>query len=338
MAKKKKDHVVGAVVGIVAKALPLIKKLGPILQKVKALAKVGKAVGKLAGAIGLGGVTQDRFMARYTEIRDVFVKYGYLTLGSKFHEDALTRNKIRKTQITDKKTKGNYEPEFARLHKWVVEVMNNANPGFGDLYSEIIPAWPMANLGNIVNEPVEALKLLIENTPPGSFNVNTMSNDDIALLKQELFEAPSEPITKEVITAVNTEVLKPLEPVMVAGLKAAGVIPPNNTEDLAQMFYERVVKPSNAAASNYDFLDDSIVNAIVAFVTTAKNQREAGQPQNPIMNAIGETTAKVETRLEEKGKEVVDQKVGSWITDNILYIVIGLVLFAVALFFILKKR
>ena len=122
-----------------------------------------------ASIVGLGGVSQDRFFKRYFEIKDIFKNAGYPVSGT-VHDNFLTQFKIRKTQVKDKKSKGNYAPEFARLHAWVVAMLNYYNNGLGTIWAQQYPSFEMANLGNIWSEPIKGLAILVKAFPPNTYN------------------------------------------------------------------------------------------------------------------------------------------------------------------------
>lgn len=155
-------------------AIGAVSALGKIQKVSQLLGSVNKTISNIAGKIGLGGVTQDRFFERYNELKSSFKNGGYPVSGAK-HDELLTSNKIRKTQVEDKKKNGNYEPEFKRLHNWVREMLDFYNPGLGGIWSEQFPQFTMVNLGNISDKDpaLQAAKILIENFKPGEFDVNT---------------------------------------------------------------------------------------------------------------------------------------------------------------------
>lgn len=226
------------------------------LTKIKAVAAVAEKAKALAGKLGIGGVTQDRFFDRYFQIRDWFVDAGYLKLGSKFHEDALTKYKIRKTQVTDKKSKGNYEPEFKRLHQWCVAVLNNSNPGLGTLWAKYFPAFQMANLGNITSEgALEGLKIVIDAFPPGTFDpaITTLPSATAEIVNNEQPQQTITPIQNP--GAVSDKQLTP-----------GGMVTQNDTSGNVMA----TGLPMNLSKTNLMIMAGIIVGVIVLFFVFKK--------------------------------------------------------------------
>jgi hypothetical protein len=158
----KKMKINPASIGVVpALALPGLAAAAPKLSNLI------NSVSSLLNKIGLGGVTDERFFKRYVELREIFSQGGYLQVGSQWHEDALTRHQIRKTQVKD--SGDNYTKEFQRLHNWCVDVMNHANPGLGTDYKELFPEFKMANQGNIYSVNVEVIEEIVKAIPPGKY-------------------------------------------------------------------------------------------------------------------------------------------------------------------------
>ena len=140
-----------------------------LLTKIKPLAKASEAVQNLAGKIGIGGVTDDRFIARRDEIIKLFQSTGYLPNESKDSTGLLNKNKIAHADIPDRKTNGNYSAEFQRLRQYIVDVLNLKNPGLGTVYGQYFPTIPMVNLGGPDDSFLEALKLVVKSFPPGTY-------------------------------------------------------------------------------------------------------------------------------------------------------------------------
>src|SRR5690606_20312230 len=120
--------------------------------------------------------------------------------------------------------------------------------------------------------------------------------------------------TQEPPADQSLSILKPLVPVMDAGLKAIGQIPPNPLEAKAQLFYDKVVVP--AGGGSYS-LDEDIINAIIAFVAAKAAKKQAGEEQAPVYDKIGEITLKVEDKIASTAKTQVDKKIGGFLTDNL---------------------
>ena len=119
----------------------------------------------------------------------------------------------------------------------------------------------------------------------------------------------------------SLELLKPLIPVMDAGLLDAGIVPPKPLEEKALTFYERIVVPEGGGSFG---LDEDIVAAIISFVAAKAQKKLAGEEQAPIYDKIGEVTLEVQEKLEEKVRQEADRKVGGFITGNISTILLAL--------------
>lgn len=154
-----------AIVALADKATDLLLKLKPIQKALQGAIK-------LAGKVGVGGVTQDRFIARCQEVYNLFDKYGYTGKG----EITYSSFKIGASQVDDRKTNGNYSTEFERLRQYVIARLNSYNPGLGAMYNLWAPAFPMAitsdgtpSLGQMSGEPLTMLKDFLSAYPPGTY-------------------------------------------------------------------------------------------------------------------------------------------------------------------------
>lgn len=143
--------------------------------------KVDKFVSEnLKGVFNLvGTVSQDRFFVRYSTIRDAFVGAGYLKVPSPFHNEALDKFQIRKTQVDDHKKE--YSAEFERLRQWVVYVLNASNPSLGDDYALLFPRFEMANQGQMQGAPVSALKEIIKFFKPNTYVKGGLTGQAISI-------------------------------------------------------------------------------------------------------------------------------------------------------------
>ena len=144
------------------------KQISEAAKALKAVKKFADTVKQVFGKIGLGGVKQDRFIARTQEVFKAFTAAGYNN-GRNGENIDYRDYRIGKSHVDDKKTKGNYSAEFERLRQYIIRRLNIYNPGLGDLYKSYFPELPMANLGNIYSEPITALKTLLNAFPPGMY-------------------------------------------------------------------------------------------------------------------------------------------------------------------------
>lgn len=143
----------------------------PLLAKVPAVAKIAEGIKNVLGKVGIGGVTQDRFIDRTSEVYKIFKAAGYTTEATNYDSGITYRDyDLGKSQVTNRKSNGNYEPEFRRLHDYIVDRANAYNPGLGDAWAYYFPEFKMANLGNIYGAPLDALKEVLMAYPPFTFD------------------------------------------------------------------------------------------------------------------------------------------------------------------------
>lgn len=136
----------------------------------------------------------------------------------------------------------------------------------------------------------------------------------------------------------NVDMLIPLRPMMNDSLRAAGYIPPSDLTGTAMLFYEKIVQPAQANTYDSDFLDDAIVNSIMAFAATlAAKQREGEQLNNKVYEVIATLTNKATDTVQTKVEERAQFEVGRFISENIVMILLGVAAVFV-LFFMLKKK
>jgi hypothetical protein len=163
-------------------------KVAPLLAKLKPVAKLINGVKNLLSKFSVGQPSQTRFLARYKQIRNIFSNGKYLVVGSPWHEAALTRHKIRATQIDDHSK--DYREEFGRLRQWVIDVMNTANPGLGTDFGALIPEFKMANKGQIHGIYDDLIKAIVDAVPPNNYIPGTLQ-EVVKLESDKLLTSPS---------------------------------------------------------------------------------------------------------------------------------------------------
>lgn len=303
-----KNHLIG-------EAIDVAKEAGEQLKKVKNL---------------VGGVTQDRILDRVEEARALFEKYGY-NKGLVNFKDF----KLQKTGIPDKKTGSDtYAPEFERLRKYIIAVLNAYNPGLGEVYSSVWPSFIMANKGNIKSEPLKDLQTLLQTYPVGTYKP-TFKEKATAEINSNVQSTA----TSTLATGLNTqaeqlktmiEMLQPVNTIMSEGLKAAGIVPPADPVRLAETFYNEIVA-KGANLMNFDNLDEPMTNAILSFIATVKAKADAGEQLNPVYQKIAGVTGKVQEKIESQARTMSGNALGNWIIDHpIESAVILIVLFLIA--------
>jgi len=140
-----------------------------LLSKIKPLAKAAESIAKLAGKIGIGGVTDDRFIRWRDQVFTWFKDYGYGAHNDPKYAPLVAADKIGHSQVPNRKTSGNYSAEFQNLRKYVIDRLNRGNPGLGTVFGVYFPSIPMADLGGPAGQFFEALELVLKTFPPNSY-------------------------------------------------------------------------------------------------------------------------------------------------------------------------
>jgi len=168
-----------------------------IMKKLKNLSAITKKVSAFGVKFGIGGVKDERFIKRRDAIKDLFQNNGYTPKG---YLNQMKKFKIDQANIPDRKS-DSYKAEYKRLYQWCVAVLNEANPGLGDLYKTYFEGFPMANKGSMISEPYQGLRIFVETFPPGKWKPGML---------------PPEPQNKEVVTGNLTP--EPVETIKFLGL------------------------------------------------------------------------------------------------------------------------
>ncbi len=146
-----------------------------LLLKIKPLAKAYKAVSTFAGKVGIGGVTQDRFLERRDKILNLFKQYGY---GNNLNGATFAKvYKVLAADIPNRLTDRTYKNEFDRLYEMTRARLNANNPGLGDLYATYVPSFKMANKGNMYSEPIKILEIFLKEFKPGKYQPGQLPPD-----------------------------------------------------------------------------------------------------------------------------------------------------------------
>lgn len=140
-----------------------------LLSKIKPLAKTVESLNKLAGKIGIGGVTDDRFIRWRDKVFTWFKDYGYGSHNDPKYVSLIAADGIGHSQIPNRKTNGNYSEEFQKLRKYVIDRLNMGNPGLGTVFGVYFPTIPMYDLGGPTGEFFEALELVLKTFKPGTY-------------------------------------------------------------------------------------------------------------------------------------------------------------------------
>lgn len=278
------------------------------------------------GAIAPGGVKDDRYNATKDKVIAMGKKYGYMnaTNGS----PSLAAFKATAKDAPDKaKT---MEPMFRRLDDYVYALLEFYNPGLGQKFRAESP-MQMANLGNLTPEYIPNLETLMSLYAPGTyrptFKEQATTNMNATLNNQPQTTATVSQAEKN---KQNLVLLSAVRPVMEAGLRQNGSVPPSDLTSLSDQFYNEIVVPGTNAYES-DNLDDAVTNAILSFVATLAAKKQAGVPMNPVYEKIATATEKVKEKVEEQVKTQSGNALGNWIIDNpvasvLIVIVVGLIL------------
>lgn len=176
-----------------------------VAQGANILKKAKKALAKVQGLIG--GVKDDRFINAKIWINKTFTESGY-----PYNESKYGVFKIYNKVIPNRKT-SDYSEEYERLRKYSIFRLNEVNPGLGDYYNAIAPAWIMKNKGATEREQMDQLVALIKKYPPGTYRgqevmpTNTTGNAGM----------PTNTQSNEAINANNNQPQQPTQ----AGMNTA---------------------------------------------------------------------------------------------------------------------
>lgn len=155
------------------------KKIAKVISGIK------KTFDKIANVVKLGGSNDERFIARYYEIKNFLNNNGYLIDdGSGSLGKWLDKYDVRKTDVDDHKPQSYWYAAFQRLRLLFIDWMNYINPGLGTDYGKLFPEWKMVNEGQVHSDPIDVLKMIAKTYPratyvPGTLLIDTDASDDI---------------------------------------------------------------------------------------------------------------------------------------------------------------
>lgn len=139
----------------------IASSVATVVSKLSSLKAIADKAGNLAGKLGLGGVTDDRFIRWRNTITDNYLK-GY-------PEISFSQYKIDHDSVPRKKSDGTYSTEYNNLRKYIIARLNKGNAGLGDLWGKYFPEIKMYDQGGPIDQPFQALKLLTETYKPGTY-------------------------------------------------------------------------------------------------------------------------------------------------------------------------
>lgn len=167
--------------------------LGVVGGAIDTIKKVAGKVEDVAGKIGVGGITQDRILAIKDAIGNAFNAAGYTPREP---DATMGKFKVLAADIPNRLTDRSYAPEYERLRKWSITLLNKFNPGLGDFYNAVYPSWKMANGGSIDKSQSDYLISLIKKYPPGTYKGqepipnNARTTTDVYSDKPDLTKSP----------------------------------------------------------------------------------------------------------------------------------------------------
>lgn len=129
-------------------------------------------------------------------------------------------------------------------------------------------------------------------------------------------------------------VIKPLTSALDIGLIGTGITPPSSTADKTKQFVEQVVGP----ATQKDFggvTAEALENAAIDFVGTLIQKKKNGEQLPGVYDKIASAGIKVEQKLQSKGRDIVEAKVGDFVISNAV-IIGGVILLLI--FFVFKSK
>lgn len=153
------------------------------------------------------------------------------------------------------------------------------------------------------------------------------------------------------IEDVGYAVLTPFKPFMKSALRKQGLLPPSNTEDLAEMFYNKIVAGNHydSAYTPYNFdsmpayqhdnIVGDIVDAIINFIRGVKAKGDSGEPLGKVEEIIYAGANKVEGQLNKAAKQEAATQLGERLLfDNKTIMIIGGVFVAIIVVFFVAGR
>ena len=142
------------------------------------------------------------------------------------------------------------------------------------------------------------------------------------------------PAPSEMAVVALKQRMAPLRGVMSSALKNKGVQPPSDIQDLTISFYNRVVQNSPNNYTGLDYADETkgktdsvlfqtIVPAVIGFITAIKRKKEAGEPMSKVEETIADKTERVEATIADKARGEAEARTGKFILKPTTMIIIG---------------
>lgn len=189
-------------------------------------------------------------------------------------------------------------------------------------------------------EPVELIlsgRLLLPQEPVTVKDVaSAIANEQIS--KTQLLSEVEKAVMSGNSQNDNLKVLAPFEGLMKSGLREAGYVPSGSLEDVALMFYEKIVKPASGSHYENDCVDNAIVSSILHFIATVQQQKEQGKELPKAYDKIAELATQLQERSGVVAMDIAKQKTGEFVFDNKALIIGGAAFLVVVLLILISKK
>jgi hypothetical protein len=173
-------------------------------------------------------------------------------------------------------------------------------------------------------------------SPAGSaYTYQVLSNEQNAVLYDELVQLASALENGLKQTQQVTEEIKPLEKVMTTAILEAGQVPPESTLEKLEVFNDLIVAPATGSQPASGAGADALADAAIAFIGSLMEKKKAGETLPGIYDKIATGGIKTEEKIASAARSRVEANIGAFITSNPL-LVFGALLLLAALIF--KKR
>ena len=145
-------------------------------------------------------------------------------------------------------------------------------------------------------------------------------------------------------------IMSPFKSTMQNALKAEGSLPPNDIAPLTEMFYTKIVQKNSSSFDAPDisrtiemygtdranYLSESITAPVIAFIKAQMEKKQSGAQLSPVLDAIASGGLATQAALTKEVQNQVNTGIGKFITDNIIWIVIAVIVVITA-YVLLRK-
>lgn len=272
--------------------------------------------------------TDDELINTRQKVFDIFIAY---KLRAKDKDPVAEAHRLAQKDIPNKKLGGNYNAEYKRLYEYVIDQFNrNGKPELAEIFERTVPVFDENNHDvSVIRELLQGKVRATPEQPQAQDIASELANQNIQLA------AKQSDIAARPSSATSSVILKPFVPLMRKGLSDAGFVPPSGIDPLATMFYEKIVKPASQYTFDANYLDEAITNAILTFVATLQQKREAGEQMNSVYTKIADTATALQEKTKNVARDAAGNKIGGFVLDNAMLLGIGVA--AIVLIMLAKK-